>query len=208
MKRVKAKSILAVCVLSTLVFLSACYETEDDLSITDSATSLMTTETSATPTSNQSCSVIGEEFVLLRDDEAIADEYCEEIIDALETQDTDKLKSMFSTNALAEAEDIDEGLAYVMDFYQGETLSVDLVVATSESVDHGEKTIQLICPVDVTTDKDEYFIFFVYNDVDTENPDNVGLYMLQIMKASEKEEQFDWVGKSYIAGIWQPEETA
>jgi|GEM_PF-4557339 len=29
------------------------------------------------------------------------------------------------------------------------------------------------------------------DDVDTENPDNVGLYMLQIMKASEREEQFE-----------------
>ena len=155
-----------------------------------------------------SCAVTGRGFLYLRDDEAIADDYCEEIIDALENQDTDELKSMFSTSALAEAEDIDEGLAYVMDFYQGETQSVDLAVATSESVDHGEKTIRLNCVYWVTTDKDEYFIFFVYDDVDTENPDNVGLYMLQIMKASEKEEQFDWVGKSYIAGIWQPEETA
>ena len=68
-----------------------------------------------------SCSVIGGRFDFLRNDRAIAEDYCEEIIDALENQDTDKLKSMFSTNVLAEAEDIDGGLAYVMDFYQGET---------------------------------------------------------------------------------------
>ncbi len=46
------------------------------------------------------------------------------------------------------------------------------------------------------------------DDVDTENPDNVGLYLLQIMKASEREEKYDWFGKQYIAGIWQPDETA
>ena len=155
-----------------------------------------------------SCSGIGREFDLFRNDDAIADEYCEEIIDALENQDTDELKSMFSTNVLAEAEDIDGGLAYVMDFYQGETQSVDLYVATSESVDHGEKTIQLMCSVDVTTEEEKYLVFFIYNDVDTENPDNIGLYMLQIMKQSDVEEQLDWVGKPYIAGIWQPEETA
>ena len=155
-----------------------------------------------------SCSVMGRGFLYFRNDEAIADDYCEEIIDALENQDTDELKSMFSTSALAEAEDIDEGLAYVMDFYQGETQSVDLAVATSESVDHGEKTIQLICSVDVTTEEEDYLVFFVYTDVDTENPDNIGLYMLQIMKQSDVEEQLDWVGKPYIAGIWQPEETA
>jgi len=155
-----------------------------------------------------SCSGIGREFDLFRNDDAIADEYCEEIIDALENQDTDKLKSMFSTSALAEAEDIDEGLVYVMDFYQGETTLIDGGCSTSESVDHGEKTIELNALYSVTTDKDEYLIFFIYDDVDTENPDNVGLYMLQIMKASEKEEQFDWVGKQYIAGIWQPDETA
>ena len=155
-----------------------------------------------------SCSGIGREFDLFRNDEAIADEYCEEIIDALENQDTDKLKSMFSTSALAEAENIDEGLAYVMDFFQGETTLIDGGCSTSESVDHGEKTIRLEGRYWVTTDKDEYFIFFVYDDVDTENPDNVGLYMLQIVKASEAEEQVDWVGKPYIAGIWQPDETA
>ena len=155
-----------------------------------------------------SCSGIGREFDLFRNDEAIADEYCEEIIDALENQDTDKLKSMFSTSALAEAENIDEGLAYVMDFFQGETTLIDGGCSTSESVDHGEKTIRLEGRYWVTTDKDEYFIFFVYDDVDTENPDNVGLYMLQIMKASEREEKYDWFGKQYIAGIWQPDETA
>ena len=155
-----------------------------------------------------SCSGIGREFDLFRNDEAIADEYCEEIIDALENQDTDKLKSMFSTSALAEAENIDEGLAYVMDFFQGETTLIDGGCSTYESVDHGEKTIELDCMYWVTTDKDEYFILFVYDDVDTENPDNVGLYMLQIMKASEREEKYDWFGKQYIAGIWQPDETA
>ena len=155
-----------------------------------------------------SCSGIGREFDLFRNDDAIADEYCEEIIDALENQDTDELKSMFSTSALAEAENIDEGLVYVMDFFQGETTLIDGGCSTSESVDHGEKTIELDCVYWVTTDKDEYFIFFVYDDVDTENPDNVGLYMLQIMKASEREEKYDWFGKQYIAGIWQPDETA
>ena len=115
---------------------------------------------------------------------------------------------MFSTSALTEAENIDEGLAYVMDFFQGETTSIDGGCSTSESVDHGEKTIRLECRYWVTTDKDEYFIFFVYDDVDTENPDNVGLYMLKMVKQSEVDAETDWVGKPYVAGIWYPDESA
>jgi len=155
-----------------------------------------------------SCSGIGRDFDLFRNDEAITDEYCEEIIDALENQDTDKLKSMFSTSALAEAENIDEGLAYVMDIFQGETTLIDGGRSTSESVDHGEKTIEFNALYSVTTDENEYYIYFIYRYEDTKNPDNIGLYMLKMVKQSEVDAETDWVGKPYIAGIWYPDETA
>lgn len=152
-----------------------------------------------------SCSFL-ERSGLFRDNEAIGEEYCEKIIDAIENKDADKLKSMFSTNALTEAENIDGGIEYVMDFYQGEFISKEGNVHTSETINHGEKTIRLNGIYRVTTEEHEYFVFFVYQYMDTENPDNVGLFMLQIMKQSEKEEQFDWYGKPYIAGIWLPAE--
>jgi hypothetical protein len=145
---------------------------------------------------------------LTQNDEEIADTRFQEIIEAIGRRDKEGLKKMFSINALKEAESIDDDIEYLMQFYKGSIQSKDGTVVTSDSKNDGEKTKKLECYYTVVTDKDTYIVFFINQVVDTKNPDNLGLYMLQIIKQSDEEEEFDWGGeKTGCAGIYRPKDT-
>lgn len=151
-----------------------------------------------------SCSSFRSEL-FTRDDEKIADTRFQKIIEALDNKDKEGLKKMFSPSALKEAKDIDGGIDYIIEFYKGKIESKEGSREGSGSNNHGEKTGGLKCFYRVTTDKDKYIIFFIDQLVDTKNPDNVGLYMLQIIKLSDREKEFDWGEKTKCAGIYRPD---
>lgn len=141
-------------------------------------------------------------------DNEVADKCFENIIDDLGNKDKEGLKKMFSTKALKDANDIDGGIDYLMDFYKGEIQSKDRAVVTNDSKSNGEKKTELDCMYTVVTDKDTYIVFFIDQAVDKKNPDNLGLYMLQIIKASDEDNEFDWgQGKTKCAGIYRPDTT-
>lgn len=139
-------------------------------------------------------------------DNKIADTQFQNIIKSLENKDKEGLKKIFSPNAVKEANDIDGGIDYLMKFYKGKMKSRDEgTIPSTDLVEDGEKKRELDCKYEVTTDEDTYIVFFVYQRVDTKNPDNVGVYMLQIIKKSDEEKEFDWGGdKTRCAGIYRP----
>lgn len=140
------------------------------------------------------------------DYDKIADTRFNEIIDALNSKDSEALKSVFSTNALKEAKDIDNGIEYLMDFYKGEIIDKEVALDNEGANDYGKKTNTLRCLYTVTTNEDVYLVFFIDELVDTENPDNEGIYMLQIIKEADRSKYFDWGDKTKCAGIYQPTE--
>lgn len=140
-------------------------------------------------------------------DNEIADAHFQNIIGALENKDKERLKKMFSSNALEEAKDIDGGIDYIMGFYKGKMKSSDDGggPVASDLKDNGEKKSELDCMYIVTTDEDTYIVFFIEQKVDTKNPDNVGLYMLQIIKESDQDKEFDWGTNIKCAGVYRPD---
>ncbi|EPR11484.1 hypothetical protein L323_11790 [Ruminiclostridium papyrosolvens C7] len=51
-------------------------------------------------------------------------------------------------------------------------------------------------------------MFFIDQIVDRKSTDNIGLYMLQIIKESDKKKEFDGGGeKTRCAGIYRPQNT-
>lgn len=149
-----------------------------------------------------SCSSFRAEL-FARDDKKIAETRFQNIIEALENNDKEGLKNMFSPSALKEADDIDGDIEYLMKFYQGKVESKEDSRQGSDSKNNGERTSELKCFYRVTTDEDKYIVFFIDQLVDTKNPDNVGLYMLQIIKLSDREKEFDWGNKTKCAGIYR-----
>ncbi|WP_027627329.1 DUF5104 domain-containing protein [Ruminiclostridium cellobioparum] len=138
-----------------------------------------------------------------RDDNKIADTRFKKIIEALENTDKEGLKKMFSTKAVEEANDIDGGIEYLMELYKGKIKSKDVALETSGSKDNGDKTVELKCYYTVTTDEETYIVFFIEQIQDTSNTDNVGLYMLQIIKQIDEDKEFDWGSKTRCAGIYR-----
>ncbi|MCB2343279.1 DUF5104 domain-containing protein [Clostridium estertheticum] len=142
----------------------------------------------------------------ISNDNKIGNARIEKIIECLESNDKKGLKKMFSPKALKEAKDIDGGIDYIMAFYKGKMKSRDKgTIPTDDSVEDGERKSELDCEYVVTTDKDTYDVFFIDQTVDTKNPDNVGISMLQIIKEKDRDKEFDWgTGKSKCAGIYRP----
>jgi hypothetical protein len=126
------------------------------------------------------------------------------IIEALENDDNEKIKDMFSLNALKAADDIDDGIDYIMNLYKGKLISKKVTYEGSSTDYQGEKTSKLKCIYTVKTEESEYSIFFIDKLVDTKNPDNVGLYMLQIDKVEDKDKEIDWENRLISAGIYRP----
>lgn len=139
-------------------------------------------------------------------DEEIADKNFQKIIEALENKDKEVLKKMFSTQASKDADDIDGGIDYIMDFYKGKMKSKKRGIGREDLKNNGNKKSELDCVYIVTTDEDTYRVFFIDQIVDNQNPDNIGIYMIQVIKESDKEKEFDGGGeKTRCAGIYRPD---
>jgi len=142
------------------------------------------------------------------DDGQKADARLEQVIEGIENQDKDALKAMFSEQALDEAKDFDERMDYLFEFVKGNIESWKAIVsgAVSETNHYGHKVKKSRSWYTVTTDKEEYLFFLVEYTEDTDHPENVGLYMLQVIKAEDKDAQFDGGQKILCAGIYKPDE--
>ncbi len=141
---------------------------------------------------------------LTRNDEKTADARFKNIIEAIEKRDKEGLKKMFSPSALKEAKDIDDGIEYIMKFYKGKLKSEDGTVVTSDFKEDGQTGSELQCYYKVKTDEEAYTVFFIDQIIDSKNSDNLGLYMLQIIKQADEEKEFDWGDKTRCAGIYRP----
>lgn len=155
-----------------------------------------------------SCSLGGSRTEMLnRDsDDKKADARLEQVIEAIKNKDKAALKSMFSKQTLDEADNIDRSIDYIFELFQGEVKSKErkpgLIV--DESNNYGHKTREVKSFYNVDTDKQKYLFFLLEYTVDTDHPDNVGLYTLRVIKAEDKETQFGFWQDMKIAGIYKP----
>jgi len=147
----------------------------------------------------------GNPSLLIGDTASMGEARFKDITSAIEDKNTEDLKSLFSTNALKKVENFEGDAEYLFDFFQGNIISTKVASAGSGSKNNGERTEEINYKYTVTTSKEKYIVFFTDVLVDTENPDNEGLYMLQIIKESDRKEQFDWGGdKTKCPGIYRP----
>lgn len=135
------------------------------------------------------CSVLSSSKYVV-DDTVYSEKILEKIVYALENNEPEKIKELFSENALKEVENIEEDIQYLMDYYKGEMQSYcGLGSDGSSSVEGGERLRTLFCGFEITTDVDVYNICFYSCLVDTEEPDNEGIYTLEMIRDDEKENE-------------------
>ncbi len=126
-------------------------------------------------------------------DEEKADARLEQVIEAIKNKDNENLKSLFSKKALSEADDFDGSTNDLLDFFQGEVESwkKSSGPGVSESNDHGHVTKEVDSYYYVNTDKQKYFFLLQDYPVDTDHPDNVGLYLFLVVRAEDREKIYD-----------------
>ena len=117
-------------------------------------------------------------------DDIQADARVEQIISAIKDTDKNALKSLFSKKALDEAVGFDNDVDYLFELLQDEIESWKRDGCSSdESTRYGKRTLMIRFAIDVNTDKDVYRFFVIDYATDTIDPDNQGVYMLEVRLA-------------------------
>lgn len=133
----------------------------------------------------------------LGSEQQISDQMMEDIATVLDDEDADALKALFSKAALEEVEDIDQQISDLLEFYQGKKQSFEGDASSSTHTKYGEDIEkQFIGQYQLTTDKETYRIIYHFNIIDKENPDKVGLSLLEVVTDElYQEDDFDYIGE-------------
>jgi hypothetical protein len=149
---------------------------------------------------------LGRGPTMFSDDDTKAETRMGQIIEAIENRDKDALRAMFSEQALKEADDLDERMDWLFDFVDGDIVfwkqGIGSVLGSNN---HGIKTKESNYWFSVNTDAEEYTFRLAECTVDTEHPENIGLYMLQVYKTKDASKERIGLDERY-AGIYRPEE--
>lgn len=142
-----------------------------------------------------------------------ADALFAQIIAAIESQDSETMKAFFAAYVIDAAEDIENDISSLFDFYEGEMTTYKRYGPGSHTTKEGsEYTKEIFASYDVTTTTGIYRIAINFCTVDYENANRMGLTSMYIMKAENSDMNFAyWGGDVWDAGIVieygaQPEE--
>lgn len=121
---------------------------------------------------------------LMKDDSSITDDKFIELIDVVQTQDINTLKSLFSKNALKEAENLDESIRHLFDYFQGELVSYNNWggPGVEAEMEYGDYQEVYDATYDFETAQDKYRLWMEIITVDTTDADNVGIRSLYIIR--------------------------
>lgn len=143
-------------------------------------------------------------FVFLGDDDAAAKKHVEEIVAALDDQDSDKLLSLFTNGVKNDVETLDEDVKAVVGYYKGKMKSLDYSRTNSqEDLAHGKKRKTISCSATIHTNKEDYTLLLDYVIKNTMEKGDVGIYFLSIVKTGE-EDQYAYPEYVKGEGIFAP----
>lgn len=142
-----------------------------------------------------SCSIGGLRTEMLKNDNSDkkADERLEQVIETIKNKDKNAMKSMFSKRALSETVDFDSRLDKLLNIFQRKIDSWEKSDGATvlESTESGHNKKEVKSYYYVNTNNQKYFFLLQDYPVDTDNQDNVGLYMLLVVKAEDEEKIYD-----------------
>lgn len=156
-----------------------------------------------------SCMIGGDRVEMLNNsnDDKDADSRLEQILGFIVDKDKEGMKEIFSQQALDEDDDFDKELDYLFELFEGEVVSwKNSGVSVGETNNYGSKTKQVRSFYEVETDEESYLVFVLESIEDTEQPKNIGVYTLRIIKAENEDAQFATWQEMAIPGIYMPED--
>ena len=119
--------------------------------------------------------------LLMTSDERAANKCYEQVVKALEKQDKEAIKSMFSKQALEEAEEFEENLDRLFEIFESkfEPYNFDHGYV-GERIDYGKREKEIHLGFDIKVNESTYFFYLIDYPVNTLNPDKKGLYALRV----------------------------
>ena len=131
-----------------------------------------------------------------------AEELFEAVTEALEAEDVEAIKDLFSPYALENSENLDEKIEDLIEFYPGYSGEYKMWYRTHETTNRGVKEYVLAATFEITNDIDIYRLritTYTENDVDQ---DKEGVYMIQVMTKEAEPEGFKWKTETSAPGVY------
>jgi hypothetical protein len=129
----------------------------------------------------------------IKSDSEVREDYLEKILNGLDNQDKEEIKSLFSPNAINEVETLDEDIEKLLEFYKGKSIECKFSSGPSSAVrNQGIEIDEVNADYYVTTDMKEYVLRFTVYTVDTGDEDNCGLHMIYLISKEDADKPFSW----------------
>lgn len=117
---------------------------------------------------------------------------CQQILQAYQQQDSEKLKCLFSEESKQNIENLDAEISAFFDYIEGSIQSFNGDCASSSESNYGKRKTELDGMYLILTDKEKYCMnFYMYRE--DNNSQNVGIYKIEIALACEvADDNFIW----------------
>jgi hypothetical protein len=135
-----------------------------------------------------------------------ANSTAESIVAALETGDRETLISLFSEEALAEADDLEQGIDYVFSLYSGEVRSIQNPGNETINIYGRDQRLMMIDGMYILdTTENKYRLYFILYTINETKPQMNGIYYLGLFDEDEVDSD-DFINPmGYAPGIYYPE---
>ena len=119
-----------------------------------------------------------------RNNNQIANEQLEALLEAIQSKNAQAVKALFSDNAWAESGNMEKSILALFDYFQGVLVSFKSWAGPSvhATKNHGEYWKSYDCTYDFETTQDKYRLAMEIITVDTADTDNVGIQSLYIIR--------------------------
>lgn len=142
-------------------------------------------------------------------EEKQADNRMKKIVKAINEEDSEAMKAMFSSKAQEESEELDQEIEDLFSFIEGDINKWEQESwGAGDSIRHGKKRTQLRSWYIVETEQEVYGFFILDYTKDTIEPENEGLYTIHVWVKSredEEAEKFHGWQTMVIPGIYTPD---
>lgn len=126
-----------------------------------------------------------------RNNNQIANEQLEALLEAIQSKNAQAVKELFSDNAWAESGNMEKSILVLFDYFQGELVSYKNWAGPSvhATKNHGEYWKSYDCTYDFETTQDKYRLAMEIITVDTTDADNIGIRSLYIIRFEDDTDQ-------------------
>ena len=137
--------------------------------------------------------------LLLFGEDKVAYKSIKKVVEAIKEQDRDTLKSVFSKQALAEADDFESSMDCLFEFIQGEIESLEIIkglgIYEGKNDDGSGRSWKIIDSIgDIETSEQKYHISIQEVTKHSKEPERIGISSLSIISAEYWNEDYVYRG--------------